>query len=160
MIRLPNGQRHAAQISFFLRMPRRSQASRRLLVGRKPRDFALALSTYKKTLAVGAPDELNQGVGDTRGAFTTGRCALSLDWGDIGTLALGTYAQDKTGAVITPGWTQRIPLIHGPSPYIKRSMRGEYAARLAILVLAMSLGKVSGVLSGQPGAGATPPFFQ
>jgi multiple sugar transport system substrate-binding protein len=54
----------------------------------------------------GPPNEINLGVGDTRGLFTTGRCALSMDWGDIGTLALGTYAQDKTGAVITPGWTQ------------------------------------------------------
>lgn len=68
--------------------------------------FALALQTYKKTLASGPPDELNLGVGDTRGLFTTGRCALSLDWGDIGTLQIGTYADGKTGAVITPGWTQ------------------------------------------------------
>jgi len=67
---------------------------------------ALALQTYKKTKDFGPPDELNLGVGDTRGLFTTGRCALSLDWGDIGTLAVGTYAQDKTGATITPGWTQ------------------------------------------------------
>ncbi len=68
--------------------------------------FALALDTYKKTLAVGPPDELNLDVGDTRGLFTTGRCALSMDWGDIGTLTPGTYAQDKTGATVTPGWTQ------------------------------------------------------
>ena len=27
-----------------------------------------------------------------------------MDWGDIGTLTPGTYAQDKTGATITPGW--------------------------------------------------------
>ena len=45
-------------------------------------------------------------VGATRGLFTTGRCALSMDWGDIGTLAPGTYAQDKTGATITPGWKE------------------------------------------------------
>ena len=45
-------------------------------------------------------------VGGTRGLFTTGRCALTMDWGDIGTLTPGTYAQDKTGATITPGWTQ------------------------------------------------------
>jgi multiple sugar transport system substrate-binding protein len=45
-------------------------------------------------------------VGGTRGLFTTGRCALSMDWGDIGTLTPGTYAQDKTGATITPGWKQ------------------------------------------------------
>ncbi|HEV7810270.1 MAG TPA: extracellular solute-binding protein [Candidatus Limnocylindrales bacterium] len=65
-----------------------------------------ALETYAKTAEFGAPDELNQDVGATRGAFTTGRCALTMDWGDIGTLTPGTYAQDKTGATITPGWKQ------------------------------------------------------
>ena len=57
----------------------------------------------------GPPDEINLGVGDTRGLFTTGRCALSMDWGDIGTLALDpatSTVQDKVGAVITPGWNQ------------------------------------------------------
>ena len=29
-----------------------------------------------------------------------------MDWGDIGTLAPGTYVQDKTGATITPGWKE------------------------------------------------------
>ena len=61
-----------------------------------------ALETYKTT-TYGPPDELNMDVGDTRGLFTTGRCALTMDWGDIGTLTPGTYAQDKTGATITPG---------------------------------------------------------
>jgi multiple sugar transport system substrate-binding protein len=65
-----------------------------------------ALQTYKKTTDFGPPDELNMDVGGTRGLFTTGRCALTMDWGDIGTLAPGTFAQDKTGATITPGWTQ------------------------------------------------------
>ncbi len=65
-----------------------------------------ALDMYAKTATVGPPDELNMDVGGTRGLFTTGRCALSMDWGDIGTLTPGTYAQDKTGATITPGWTQ------------------------------------------------------
>jgi len=66
----------------------------------------LALETYKKTMDYGPKDEINLGVGDTRGLFTTGRCALSMDWGDIGTLTPGTYAQDKTGATITPGWKE------------------------------------------------------
>ena len=61
---------------------------------------------YAKTATVGPPDELNMDVGGTRGLFTTGRCALSMDWGDIGTLTPGTYAQDKTGATITPGWKE------------------------------------------------------
>ena len=65
-----------------------------------------ALQLYKATTDFGPPDELNMDVGGTRGLFTTGRCALTMDWGDIGTLTPGTYAQDKTGATITPGWTQ------------------------------------------------------
>jgi multiple sugar transport system substrate-binding protein len=70
--------------------------------------MTLALDTYKKTGEFGPKEELNQGVGDSRGLFTTGRCALTMDWGDIGTLAPGTYVQDKTGATITPGWTQTL----------------------------------------------------
>ena len=68
-----------------------------------------ALETYKATMQYGPPDEINLGVGDTRGLFTTGRCALSMDWGDIGTLALDpatSTVQDKVGAVITPGWKE------------------------------------------------------
>jgi multiple sugar transport system substrate-binding protein len=65
-----------------------------------------ALQLYKKTVDFGPPDELNMDVGGSRGLFTTGRCALTMDWGDIGTLTPGTYAQDKTGATITPGWKE------------------------------------------------------
>jgi multiple sugar transport system substrate-binding protein len=65
-----------------------------------------ALDLYKATTTVGPPDELNMDVGGSRGLFTTGRCALTMDWGDIGTLTPGTYAQDKTGATITPGWKE------------------------------------------------------
>src|SRR5438552_2266566 len=68
--------------------------------------MTLALQTYAKTATFGPPDELNMDVGGSRGLFTTGRCALTMDWGDIGTLAPGTFAQDKTGATITPGWKQ------------------------------------------------------
>ena len=68
--------------------------------------MAKALDMYAKTATAGPPDELNMDVGGTRGLFTTGRCALSMDWGDIGTLTPGTYAQDKTGATITPGWKE------------------------------------------------------
>ena len=48
-------------------------------------------------------------VGDTRGLFTSGRCALTLDWGDIGTLAIDpetSTVQDKVGAIISPGSKQ------------------------------------------------------
>jgi multiple sugar transport system substrate-binding protein len=68
--------------------------------------FAAALDVYKKTTQFGPPDELNLDVGDTRGLFTSGRCALSADWGDIGTLAIDkktSTVQDKVGAVIMPG---------------------------------------------------------
>jgi multiple sugar transport system substrate-binding protein len=68
--------------------------------------FAAALDVYKATTDYGPADELNLDVGDTRGLFTAGRCALSIDWGDIGTLAIDpatSVVQDKVGAVILPG---------------------------------------------------------
>jgi multiple sugar transport system substrate-binding protein len=71
--------------------------------------FAAALDVYKQTGQYGPPDELNLDVGDTRGLFTSGKCALSIDWGDIGTLALDpatSKVQDKTGTIITPGSDQ------------------------------------------------------
>jgi multiple sugar transport system substrate-binding protein len=70
--------------------------------------FSKALDVYAATLEFGPPEELNIGVGDTRGLWTAGRCALTLDWGDIGTLAIaeGSLAKDKTGAVILPGSAQ------------------------------------------------------
>jgi multiple sugar transport system substrate-binding protein len=67
------------------------------------------LEIYKETTQYGPPDELNLGVGDTRGLFTSGRCALTMDWGDIGTLAIDpatSTVKDKVGAVITPGSTE------------------------------------------------------
>ena len=71
--------------------------------------FAKALEIYDETTQYGPPDELNLDVGDTRSLFTSGRCALSIDWGDIGTLAIDpdtSIVQDKTGAMITPGVTE------------------------------------------------------
>ncbi len=71
--------------------------------------FAEALRVYVATGAYGPPDELNWDVGDSRSAFVTGRCALSIDWGDIGTLAIDpktSKVQDKVGAVILPGSTR------------------------------------------------------
>ena len=71
--------------------------------------FARAMDIYLETGEYGPPDELNLNVGDTRSLFTGGRCALSLDWGDIGTLAIDpetSIVMDKTGAVITPGSTE------------------------------------------------------
>ncbi len=70
--------------------------------------FRKALEVYKATTQFGPPEELNLDVGDTRGLWTAGRCALSIDWGDIGTLAIaeGSQVKDKTGAVILPGSTE------------------------------------------------------
>jgi multiple sugar transport system substrate-binding protein len=68
--------------------------------------FKAALTAYVETTKYGPPDEINLDVGDTRGLFTTGRCALTLDWGDIGTLAIDpatSKVQDKVGAAILPG---------------------------------------------------------
>ncbi|MGD9326761.1 MAG: extracellular solute-binding protein, partial [Desulfobacterales bacterium] len=68
--------------------------------------FAEALKVYLESTKYGPPDEINLDVGDTRGLFTSGRCALSLDWGDIGTLAIDpktSKVQDKVGAIIMPG---------------------------------------------------------
>jgi multiple sugar transport system substrate-binding protein len=71
--------------------------------------FAKSLNFYKDSTQYGPPDELNLDVGDTRGLFTSGRCALSIDWGDIGTLAIDpetSVVMDKTGAMILPGSTE------------------------------------------------------
>jgi multiple sugar transport system substrate-binding protein len=68
--------------------------------------FKKGLQIYVDTGKYGPPDEINLDVGDTRALFTTGRCALTLDWGDIGTLAIDpttSKVQDKVGAVIIPG---------------------------------------------------------
>jgi multiple sugar transport system substrate-binding protein len=72
--------------------------------------FAEALRVYVATGKYGPPDELNWDVGDSRSAFVTGRCALTVDWGDIGTLAIDpktSKVMDKVGAVILPG-TRRV----------------------------------------------------
>ncbi len=72
--------------------------------------FAEALRIYVETGKYGPPDELNWDVGDSRSGFVTGRCALTLDWGDIGPLAVDpktSKVKDKVGAVILPG-TQRV----------------------------------------------------
>jgi multiple sugar transport system substrate-binding protein len=67
--------------------------------------FRKALELYKETGKYGPAEELNLNVGDTRGLWTQGRCALSIDWGDIGPLAVASDSKvpDKTGAAILPG---------------------------------------------------------
>ena len=67
--------------------------------------FSAALDVYTGTTQYGPPEELNLDVGETRGLWTNGRCALTIDWGDIGTLAIseGSKVNGTTGAVILPG---------------------------------------------------------
>lgn len=68
--------------------------------------FGAALDVYTESTNFGPPDEINLDVGDTRGLFTSGRCAMTIDWGDIGTLAIdpdNSKVIDKVGAVMLPG---------------------------------------------------------
>ncbi len=64
-----------------------------------------AFRVYKATGEFGPPEELNHDIGDTRALVTTGRCALMIDWGDIGPLSIDENSQikDLVGAVIMPG---------------------------------------------------------
>jgi multiple sugar transport system substrate-binding protein len=71
--------------------------------------FAAALDFYKESVKYAEPTETNDDVGNTRGLFTAGQCALSMDWGDIGTLAIDpatSKVQDKVGSIILPGSKQ------------------------------------------------------
>lgn len=71
--------------------------------------FKRALEVYRDSTEFGPPDEINLGLGDIRGLFLSGRCALALDWGDIGTLALdpaNSSVKGITGSSITPGSRQ------------------------------------------------------
>ncbi len=67
--------------------------------------FIEALNILKETGKYGPPAESTQNVGDSRSLFTSGHCALTLDWGDIGPLAVapGSKVVDKVGSLITPG---------------------------------------------------------
>lgn len=68
--------------------------------------FEEALRVYKETGKYAPADEINLDVGDTRNLFTSGRCALTIDWGDIGTLAIdpnNSKVVNKVGAVMLPG---------------------------------------------------------
>ena len=68
--------------------------------------FRKALDFLKESGKYGPPDELNMDVSDTRPLFVSGKCALNLDWGDVGVLAIDPQTSkviDKTGAALTPG---------------------------------------------------------
>lgn len=68
--------------------------------------FAEALRILKETGKYGPPDELNLDVTDTRPIVLTGRCALLLEWGDIGPLSIDESQSSIDGLVaakILPG---------------------------------------------------------
>ena len=71
--------------------------------------WAKALELYKESGKYGPPEELNHDIGDTRALVTSGRCAVMIDWGDIGPLSIDpttSKIKDKVGAVILPGSTR------------------------------------------------------
>jgi multiple sugar transport system substrate-binding protein len=68
--------------------------------------FRKGLEFLKESTQYGPPDELNLDVADTRPLFASGRCALNLDWGDVGTIAIdpvNSKVIGKWGAAIMPG---------------------------------------------------------
>ena len=71
--------------------------------------WAKAFEFYKESGKYGPPEELNHDIGDTRALVTSGRCAVMIDWGDIGPLSIDpttSKIKDKVGAVILPGSTR------------------------------------------------------
>ncbi|MEG4227219.1 extracellular solute-binding protein [Microcoleus sp. N9_B2] len=71
--------------------------------------FARALEIYKQTMNYGVPQDQNLSQAKARALFLGGRCAMTLDWGDVGTLAIDPAKSkviNKIGAFITPGTTQ------------------------------------------------------
>jgi multiple sugar transport system substrate-binding protein len=71
--------------------------------------FRKALDFLKESTQYGPPDELNLDVSDTRPLFASGRCALNLDWGDVGTISIdpvNSKVIGKWGAAIMPGSKQ------------------------------------------------------
>jgi multiple sugar transport system substrate-binding protein len=71
--------------------------------------WAKAFEFYKESGKYGPPDELNDDSGETRAAMMSGRCALVIDWGDIGPLSIDestSKVKGKVGAVMSPGATQ------------------------------------------------------
>jgi multiple sugar transport system substrate-binding protein len=66
-----------------------------------------ALTMYQELSKLGPPDQINEDVGASRANFTSGRCALALDWGDIGVLAVdkttSKITSDQVGSIISPG---------------------------------------------------------
>jgi multiple sugar transport system substrate-binding protein len=71
--------------------------------------MAAALDFWKASSEFGPPAEINLDQGTGRGLMTSGRCALNIDWGDMGTLPLDPATSkvvNKVGAVVVPGDTK------------------------------------------------------
>jgi multiple sugar transport system substrate-binding protein len=71
--------------------------------------WAKAFEFYRESGKYGPPEELNHDIGDARALVTSGRCAVMIDWGDIGPLSIDpatSKIKDLVGAVISPGSTQ------------------------------------------------------
>ena len=64
-----------------------------------------ALEDWKRDIEIGPPGAIQQGFSEARPNFTAGRGAMTIDWGDTGTL---TYAENskirgKTSTALVPG---------------------------------------------------------
>jgi multiple sugar transport system substrate-binding protein len=71
--------------------------------------FLQALELFNETTQYGPADELTLDLNSTRDLFLTGRCALTMDWGDIGSLSIDperSTMQDRVGTVVVPGATE------------------------------------------------------
>src|SRR5690606_30333740 len=71
--------------------------------------FLQALELFNETTQYGPADELTLDLNSTRDLFLTGRCALTMDWGDIGSLSIDperSTVQDLVGTVVIPGATE------------------------------------------------------
>jgi multiple sugar transport system substrate-binding protein len=65
-----------------------------------------ALDFWKASSEFGPPAEINLDQGTGRGLMTSGRCALNIDWGDMGTLPLDpatSKVKNLVKAVVMPG---------------------------------------------------------
>jgi multiple sugar transport system substrate-binding protein len=71
--------------------------------------FIRGLELFNETTQYGPADELTLDLNSTRDLFLTGRCALTMDWGDIGSLSIDperSTVQDQVGTVVIPGSTE------------------------------------------------------
>jgi multiple sugar transport system substrate-binding protein len=78
--------------------------------------FIRALELFNETTQYGPADELTLDLNSTRDLFLTGRCALTMDWGDIGSLSIDperSTMQDKVGTVVIPGSTEVLDRVTG-----------------------------------------------